>query len=113
IRERFQADSATRRSAAILLIRILLDTSANRKYLACTLCPRKGTLRDRHGTSAQVAMDAVASARCKPRRRKRRQRTAKSCGPGAATLASIRAAQWRCGNGDNKGRSPGRARRKP
>src|SRR2546429_478800 len=35
-------------------------------------------------------MDAVASARCKPCRRKRRQRTAKSCGPGAATLASSR-----------------------
>jgi hypothetical protein len=41
-------------------------------------------------------------------------RTAKSCGPGAATVASIRSA---CagGNGDNKRRSPGRARisRKP
>ena len=36
-------------------------------------------------------------------------RTAKSCGPGAATLASIPAGPcWR-GNGDNKGRSPGRA----
>jgi hypothetical protein len=41
---------------------------------------------------------------------KTRQRTAKSCGPGAATLASIHAAQWWRGNGDNKGRSPGRAR---
>ena len=41
---------------------------------------------------------------------KRRWRTAKSCGPGAATLASIRVGPcWR-GNGDNKGRSPGRAR---
>ena len=39
-----------------------------------------------------------------------RQRTAKSCGPGAATLASIRAAPWQRGNGDNKGRSPGRSR---
>src|SRR5262245_24074073 len=36
-------------------------------------------------------MDAVASARCRPRGRKRSQRTAKSCGPGAATLAS----SWR------------------
>jgi len=46
---------------------------------------------------------------------KRRWRTAKSCGPGAATVASIRAGPcWR-GNGDNKCRSPGRARisRKP
>jgi hypothetical protein len=43
------------------------------------------------------------------------KRTAKSCGPGAATLASIPAGPcWR-GNGDNKGRSPGRVRisRKP
>ena len=38
---------------------------------------------------------------------------AKSCGPGAATLASIHAAPWWRGNGDNKGRSPGRARSKP
>ena len=37
-------------------------------------------------------------------------RTAKSCGPGAATVASIRAGPcWR-GNGDKKRRSPGRAR---
>ena len=41
------------------------------------------------------------------------QRTAKSCGPGAATVASIRAGPcWR-GNGDKKRRSPGRARSKP
>ena len=38
------------------------------------------------------------------------QRTAKSCGPGAATLASIRPCLCGVGNGDNKGRSPGRAR---
>ena len=38
------------------------------------------------------------------------QRTAKSCGPGAATVASIHAGPcWR-GNGDNQRRSPGRAR---
>jgi hypothetical protein len=43
-------------------------------------------------------------------RTKTRQRTAKSCGPGAATLASIPAGPCRRGNGDNKGRSPGRAR---
>ena len=38
------------------------------------------------------------------------QRTAKSCGPGAATVASIPAGLcWR-DNGDNQRRSPGRAR---
>ena len=49
------------------------------------------------------------------RRTKRSQRTAKSCGPGAATLASIPAGLCQRGNGDNKGRSPGRVRisRKP
>src|SRR5262245_44782451 len=54
-------------------------------------------------------MDACC-VRCFVRRTKTRQRTAKSCGPGAATLASIHAAPWWRGNGDNKGRSPGRAR---
>ena len=44
---------------------------------------------------------------------KRRRRTVKSCGPGAATLASIRAALWQRGNGGKRGRSPGRARNKP
>src|SRR5689334_2058198 len=47
----------------------------------------KGDAAHRHETSARVAMDAVASVRRKPCRRERRQRTAKSCGPGAATLA--------------------------
>jgi hypothetical protein len=43
------------------------------------------------------------------------QRTAKSCGPGAATVASIHAALWWRGNGDKNRRSPGRVRisRKP
>ena len=54
-------------------------------------CPQKGTLRDRHGTLARDAMDA-ASVRRFLRRTKRQLWTAKSCGPGAATLASIRPA---------------------
>jgi hypothetical protein len=69
----------------------------------------RGRLRDRHGTLARVAMDAAASARCKPRGRKRSQRTAKSCGPGAATLA-LRRREFLADNGGKKGRSPGRAR---
>src|SRR2546430_16165906 len=40
---------------------------------------KKGTLRDRHGTLARVAMDAVASGACTGRNVS--QRTAKSCGP--------------------------------
>ena len=42
-------------------------------------------------------------------RRKRLQRTAKSCGPGAATLA-LRCGVFSASNGGKKGRSPGRAR---
>src|SRR5205085_9315295 len=48
-------------------------------------------LRDASRSSrnvARVAMDAVASGGL-ARRAKRPQRTAKSCGPGAATVASI------------------------
>ena len=44
------------------------------------------------------------------RRAKRSQRTAKSCGSGAATVASIFAGAISRDNGDNKRRSPGRAR---
>ena len=51
---------------------------------------KRGRLRDRHGTLARVAMDAVTSGACTGRNVS--WRTAKSCGPGAATLASIRPA---------------------
>ena len=44
---------------------------------------------------------------------KRRRRTVKSCGPGAATLASIPVCLCGPGNGGKRGRSPGRARNKP
>ena len=40
-------------------------------------------------------------------------RTAKSCGPDASTLASSWREATSSGHGDNKARSPGRARRKP
>ncbi len=57
-------------------------------------------------------MDAVASGGF-ARRAKSPQRTAKSCGPGAATVASILSGPCWGGNGDKKRRSPGRARSKP
>ena len=54
-------------------------------------------------------MDAVMSrASCTQTTAK--LRTAKSCGPGAATVASIHAGLCWQGNGDKKRRSPGRAR---
>ena len=62
----------------------------------------------RHGRQVVDPLDQFTWA-------KRPWRTAKSCGPGAATVASIPAGLcWR-GNGDKNRRSPGRARisRKP
>ena len=80
---------------------------------ACPFRPvKRDVSRDRHATSGRNAMDA-ASVRQFAAGRERKLRTAKSCGPGAATVASIRAGPCWCGNGDNKRRSPGRARRKP
>ncbi len=75
------------------------------------LSPRrpKGTFRDRHGMLARVAMDAVASGGF-ARWTRTPRRTAKSCGPGAATVASILSGLCWGGNGDKKRRSPGRAR---
>src|ERR1043166_2530160 len=52
----------------------------------------KGTYRDRHDVSARVAMDAAGVSSAQAVQAKRWPRTAKSCGPGAATLASIRPA---------------------
>jgi hypothetical protein len=68
-------------------------------------------MRGRCASSRNVGAgcDGRCGVRCLHQTR-RLQRTAKSCGPGAATLASIHAAPWWRGNGDNKGRSPGRAR---
>src|SRR5262249_37523296 len=56
--------------------------------------PARAAMRDdahRHRSVARVAMDAAASGGfgCRTRRLRR---TVKSCGPGAATLASIRPA---------------------
>src|SRR5204862_2156810 len=90
-----------------------LDSSVKKNYIAFTR-PAGGTDHDRHETLGRDAMDAVASGGF-ARRTRTLQRTAKSCGPGAATVASIRAGLCWCGNGDKKRRSPGRARisRKP
>jgi hypothetical protein len=71
-----------------------------------------GTFRDRHDTQG-----AGCDGRCERQviftGRKRWQRTAKSCGPGAATLASSYVGESPRGDGGKRGRSPGRARRKP
>ena len=71
--------------------------------------------RPAKGRIAIVTRRAVGcDGRCGVRqlccRTKRPQRTAKSCGPGAATVASIHAGLCWHGNGDKKRRSPGRVR---
>jgi hypothetical protein len=83
---------------------IAIDIFVNQNYLPATSCPPEGRIAIVTKRWARDAMDAVV-----PRRRVL-LRTAKSCGPGAATLASIRPCLCGAGNGDNKGRSPGRAR---
>ena len=73
----------------------------------------RGDDAHRHAASVRVAMGRCGVQAWCSRRTKRLRRTVKSCGPGAATLASIRSGPCRCGNGGKKGRSPGRARSKP
>ena len=74
---------------------------------------RRGVAR-RHETLG-AGCDGRRGVRWLIHRAKTPRRTAKSCGPGAATLASIPAGLCGRGNGDNQGRSPGRSRisRKP
>src|SRR6266481_7874204 len=52
--------------------------------------PARGAARDRHGRWERDAMDAAASGAQSARGRMMLQRTAKSCGPGAPTLALSR-----------------------
>jgi hypothetical protein len=85
-----------------------LDKSVNQNYIPASPCHQRDVSRSSRNV-ARVAMDAVASGGI-ARRAKSLQRTAKSCGPGAATVASIRGGLCCCDNGDNQRRSPGRAR---
>jgi hypothetical protein len=90
-----------------------LDYSVNRNYLPAHPAPSE---RGRCASSRNVGAGCDGAQACVGMfacRTKRGRRPAKSRGPGAATLASIRAAPWRRGNGGNKGRSPGRSRSKP
>jgi hypothetical protein len=84
-------------------------------YIAPSRTPQEGRCASSRYRWARDAMAACWRQVIDSPGRNGSSRTAKSCGPGAATLASIPAGLcWR-GNGDNKGRSPGRARisRKP
>src|ERR1700721_3678929 len=69
----------------------------------------RGAYRDRHGRWVRDAVDAGGA-----KDESAYLRTAKACGPDAPTLASSsRGAELLGGEGGNKARSPGRARRKP
>ena len=84
-----------------------------KRILICRMnspSPRRheGRSRDRHATWCGLRW-AAAGVRCVEHQAKRWQRTVKSCGPGAATLA-LRWREFSAGNGGKKGRSPGRVR---
>jgi hypothetical protein len=111
--------SGASQSDALLIIPVSRSCDPIIRIIACLVgqitgsappSPRRheGRLRDRHVTWCGLRWTLRRQVLL--HRTKRPQRTAKSCGPGAATLASIPAGLcWR-GNGDNKGRSPGRVR---
>src|SRR5947207_2374901 len=69
-----------------------LRRRANHWHWSAHPGPSKGTHHDRRDTLGRDAMDAAASG-SSTAGRERLQRTAKSCGPGAATVASIRSAR--------------------
>jgi hypothetical protein len=73
-----------------------------------TMTPRVSRrMRGGSRSSRTLRWDAVDAGVCE--RRTQHQRTAKSCGPGAPTLAL----SFLRSDGGKKARSPGRARRKP
>jgi hypothetical protein len=88
---------------------ISLNPSGKSALPACPSHPTRGALR----TSRHARWDAVDAEFAKDERK--RSRTAKSCGPGAPTLAlsSRRRLKRLASDGGKKARSPGRARSKP
>src|SRR5579863_6190381 len=69
---------------------------------------QRGALRGRHET-----LGGKCGGRVGAQRRSASTRTAKSCGPGIPTLMSSLRDDDVAGEGGNKARSPGRARKKP
>ena len=94
----------------ILICENPLDSYANQNYMGPS--PRRHEGRSASSRNVVRVAMAAAGVRCL-HPTKRRRRTVKSCGPGAATLASIPACLCGPGNGGKRGRSPGRARSKP
>src|ERR1700694_522600 len=85
----------------------------NQLYKSRHPVPHRGALRGRHGRWVRDAVDAAASGARMRAGRMMLTRTAKSCGPGAPTLASSFAGFVPRDDGGKKARSPGRARNKP
>jgi hypothetical protein len=88
------------------------------KYSAFQNTQISGIAHPSHPAKGRIAIVTRRAVGCDGRcgvrqlccRTKRPQRTAKSCGPGAAIVASIHAGLCWHGNGDKKRRSPGRVR---
>src|ERR1041385_2029050 len=81
--------SASSRKAYSLIPNISLDKLRKSEYMIRIPVRRRDASRSSRNVD-WAAMDAAASGMRKHAGRKRLQRTAKSCGPGAATLASSR-----------------------
>ena len=69
------------RRGLILIFRIQLDAAPNQRHLLARPASTRGAFRDRHERWARDAMDAICHET------NDLSRTAKSCGPGAPTLA--------------------------
>src|SRR5436190_24251000 len=69
---------------------ILLHNSGNQNYNCTRLAPTRGAYHDRHDTWGAGCGGRFGVRRERSRRTKTPGRTAKSCGPGAATLALSR-----------------------
>ena len=100
--------------------KIRLDIYVNQKYRYRPSRARRGTYRDRHGTLG-AGGDGRGDLRCNGLISKEikirtpdegKPRTAKSCGPGAATLA-LRWREFLADNGGKKGRFPEESTYKP
>jgi hypothetical protein len=85
-----------------------LDNSVNRNYILASPRHHEGTLA-RSSRNVGAGCDGRLLRWVLRHWTKTPQRTAKSCGPGAATLA-LRRREFSAGNGGKKGASPGRAR---
>src|SRR5436190_7545228 len=86
---------------------ILLHNSVNQNYNSARLVPTRGAYHDRHDTWGAGCGGRFCFRRAFCAWTNEQERTAKSCGPGAATLALSLAGSFSQGDGGKQARSPG------